>query len=157
MTKMSIDDYLSSHEFFSELDKKNKDFLANSANVLQIREGDVLFQSGGASDKFYLLLNGEISVRVPALMGPALEIHVLKPDQVLGWSWLIPPYRWNFQALALEDSELLEFDGKKILAHCEEDSLFGYKLLKIFAALMSERLDIARQKMMDQWDPPGFA
>ncbi len=157
MSQQSIDDYLSSHAFFSGLDKRSKEFLSNSAEVLQIKQDEILFQSGGSSDKFYLLLNGEISVRVPALMGPALEIHKLQPDQVLGWSWLIPPYRWNFQALALEDSELLEFDGSIILAHCEEDSAFGYELLKIFAALMSERLDRARQKLMDQWNPPGFA
>jgi hypothetical protein len=57
----------------------------------------------------------------------------------------------------LEDSYLLEFDGSAILARCEEDPKFGYELFKRFAALMSARLDAARQKMMDQWDPPGFA
>ena len=77
-----------------------------------------------------------------------------RPDTrlVLG---LIPPYRWNFQAMAAEDSELLEFDGSIILAPCEGNSGFSYALLKHFAALMSEQLDRARQKMMDQWDPPG--
>jgi hypothetical protein len=57
----------------------------------------------------------------------------------------------------LEDSDLLEFDGSAILARCEEDPNFGYGLFKRFAALMSERLDAARQKMMDEWNPPGFA
>lgn len=157
MDRESIDEYLSTHVFFSDLDDKSKKTLAESADVLQIKQGEVLFQPGASSDKFYLLLTGQVSVRVPALMGPALEIQTLNPDQVLGWSWLIPPYRWSFQAMAVEDSELLEFDGKRILANCEEDSDFGYHLLKIFAGLMSERLDKARQKMMDQWNPPGFA
>ena len=52
---------------------------------------------------------------------------------------------------------LLEFDGRAVLARCEQDSKFGYELLKRFAALMSERLEAARQKMMDEWNPPGFA
>jgi CRP/FNR family transcriptional regulator, cyclic AMP receptor protein len=103
------------------------------------------------------LRKGHISVQVPALIGPVLEIQSLGEDQILGWSWLIPPYRWHFMARADEDSEVLEFDGSAILAHCEEDPNFGYQLLKRFAALMSERLDAARQKMMDQWNPPGFA
>ncbi len=157
MTGQSIDDYLSAHDFFAGLDKRGKKFLSNSARDLQIKQGEVLFQPGASADKFYLLRSGEVSVRVPAVMGPALEIQKLKAGQILGWSWLIPPYRWNFQAMALEDSELLEFDGSIILAHCEEDYAFGYALLKLFASLMSERLDRARQKMMDQWDPPGFA
>lgn len=157
MSNQSIGDYLSTHAFFSGLDDSFMKFLSNSVKELRIKKGDVLFQQGERADKFYLLRNGQVSVQVPALMGPTLEIQTLGEDQMLGWSWLIPPYRWNFQARAVEDSDLLEFDGSAILARCEEDPKFGYELLKRFAALMSERLDAARQKMMDEWNPPGFA
>jgi CRP-like cAMP-binding protein len=157
MSKQSIEDYLSTHTFFSGLDTRFLKFLSNSAAELRINEGDVLFQQGKRADKFFLLRHGQVSVQVPALVGPTLELQVLGEDQILGWSWLIPPYRWNFQARAMADSDLLEFDGNAILAHCEEDPKFGYELFKRFASLMSERLDAARQKMMDQWDPPGFA
>ena len=157
MSKQSIEDYLSTHTFFSGLDDSFVKFLSNSATGLQIKKGEVLFKQGTHADKFYLLRNGQVSVQVPALMGPSLEIQNLGEDQILGWSWLIPPYRWNFMARAVEDSELLEFDGSAILARCEEDPRFGYELFKRFTALMSSRLDAARQKMMDQWNPPGFA
>jgi CRP-like cAMP-binding protein len=153
----SIENYLSAHSFFSGLEDDFMKFLSDSARETRIKEGDVLFRQGKPADKFYLLRRGQVSVQVPALVGPTLELQVLGEDQMLGWSWLIPPYRWNFQARALEDSELLEFDGSAILARCEEDPKFGYELFKRFAALMSERLDSARQKIMDQWDPPGFA
>ena len=84
-------------------------------------------------------------------------MHCHLSGDLLGWSWLIAPYRWHFQAIAEEDSKLLEFNGEVILAHCEEDPRFGYELLKRFAALMSERLEAARLKMMDQWFSAGFA
>jgi CRP-like cAMP-binding protein len=153
----SIEDYLSTQSFFSGLDDSFMKFLSNSAQGVQLKEDQVLFQQGKPADKFYLLRSGQVSIQVPALVGPTLELQVLGEGQILGWSWLIPPYRWNFQARALEDSDLLEFDGSAILAHCEEDPKFGYELFKRFAALMSKRLDAARQKIMDQWDPPGFA
>jgi CRP-like cAMP-binding protein len=153
----SIENYLSAHSFFSGLEDDFMKFLSDSARETRIKEGDVLFRQGKPADKFYLLRRGQVSVQVPALVGPTLELQVLAQAHMLGWSWLIPPYRWNFQARALEDSELLEFDGSAILARCEEDPKFGYELFKRFAALMSERLDSARQKIMDQWDPPGFA
>ncbi len=157
MSNRSIENYLPTHVFFSGLDDSFVKFLSDSATELKIKKGDVLFQQGERANKFYLLRNGHMSVQVPALMGPTLEIQTLGEDQILGWSWLIPPYRWNFQVRALEDSGLLEFDGSAILARCEENPKFGYELLKRFAALMSERLDAARQKMMDEWNPPGFA
>jgi CRP-like cAMP-binding protein len=157
MSKQSIVDYLSTHAFFSNMDSDYVKFLSSSVTELQMKEGEVLFQYGKRADKFYLLRKGQVSIQVPALMGPTLDIQTISDDQILGWSWLMPPYRWSFQARALEDSDVLEFDGSAILARCEEDPKFGYELFKRFAALMSERLDAARQKMMDQWNPPGFA
>jgi CRP-like cAMP-binding protein len=157
MIMSSIKDYLSSHAFFSGLNDDFIEFLADSATKMRIKEGESLFKQGERADKFYLLRSGQISIQVPALMGPTLDIQTLGEDQILGWSWLISPYRWSFQARAVEDSEVIEFDGSAILERCEKDPAFGYELFKRFAALMSERLDAARQKMMDQWDPPGFA
>jgi CRP-like cAMP-binding protein len=157
VSELPIEDYFSSHAFFSGLDESFIKFLSESVGVLQINKGDLLFRQGGSADKFYLLRSGQVSIYVPALVGPALELQALGEGQLLGWSWLIPPYKWNFNARAVEDSELLEFDGAVILARCEEDPKFGYELFKRFAALMSERLDAARQKIMDQWNPPGFA
>lgn len=157
MSKQAIEDYLSAHAFFSGMDNSFVRFLSGSATELQITKGGVLFQYGKPADKFYLVRKGQVSIQVPAIMGPTLDIQTLGEGQILGWSWLIPPYRWNFQARALEDSDLLEFDGSAILTRCEEDPKFGYDVFKRFATLMSERLDAARQKMMDEWNPPGFA
>ncbi len=157
MSNQSIAEYLSAHEFFSELSEDVLKFLCECASAREIKKEQILFRQGERADKFYVIRNGRISVQIPALMGPTLEIQALGQDQVLGWSWLISPYQWNFQAKAEEDSELLEFDGTAVLARCEQEPKFGYELLKKFAALMSERLDAARQKMMDQWNPVGFA
>ena len=157
MSTESIEEYLSSHAFFSKIDGDFLQFLSDCVTERHLKKGEVLFQQGKRADKFYLLRNGQISIQVPALVGPTLDIQTLDGDKILGWSWLIPPYLWSFQARAQEDSDLLEFDGSAILARCEQDPKFGYDLFKRFAALMSERLDAARQKMMDEWNPPGFA
>jgi CRP/FNR family cyclic AMP-dependent transcriptional regulator len=153
----SKEDFLSAHEFFKGLNEDFITLLSEYATERQVKKGEVLFQPGRPANRFYLLRNGRVSVQVPALVGPALELQVLGENQILGWSWLIPPYRWNFLARAVEDTDLLEFDGSAILERCEKDPKFGYELFKRFTALMSERLDAARQKMMDQWNPPGFA
>jgi len=153
----SKDDYLSAHEFFAGLNQDFIDTLSEFATERHVSAGEALFQQGKPADKFYMLRNGRVSVQVPALVGPPLELQVLGEDQILGWSWLIPPYRWNFQARAVEDTDLIEFDGSAILARCEKDPKFGYELFKRFTGLMSARLEAARQKMMDQWNPPGFA
>ena len=157
MSNQSTTEYLSTHEFFSGFSDDNLKFLCECSSTREIKKGQILFRQGENADKFYVVRNGRISIQMPAIMGPNLEIQALGKDQVLGWSWLISPYKWSFQAMAEEDSELLMFDGTAILARCEQEPKFGYELLKKFAALMSMRLDAARQKMMDEWNPAGFA
>ena len=157
MNDQSTLEYLSAHKFFSELSDDVLKFLCECSSTREIKKDQILFRQGENADKFYVLRNGCISIQMPAIMGPTLDIQTLGKDQVLGWSWLISPYKWNFQTKAEEDSELLQFDGTAILARCEQDPKFGYDLLKKFAELMSVRLNAARHKMMDEWNPDGFA
>jgi CRP-like cAMP-binding protein len=157
MTNQSTTEYLSAHEFFSELSDDVLKFLCECSSTREIKKGEILFRLGENADKFYVIRSGCISIQMPAIMGPTLEIQSLGKDQVVGWSWLIAPYKWNFQTMADEDSELLQFDGTALLARCEQDPKFGYELLKKFAGLMSVRLNAARLKMMDEWNPAGFA
>ena len=157
MSNQSTTEYLSAHEFFSEFNDDILKFLCACSSIQEIKKGQILFTQGETADKFYVIRNGRISLQMPAIMGPTLEIQTLGKDQVLGWSWLISPYQWNFQAKAVDDSELLQFDGAAILAQCEQDPKLGFELVKKFAALMSVGLNAARLKMMDEWNPVGFA
>src|SRR5664280_989325 len=157
MSNPSTTEYLSAHEFFSEFSDDVLKLLRECSSTREIKKGQILFRQGENADKFYVVRSGRISIQMPAIMGPTLEIQTLDKDQVLGWSWLISPYKWNFQTKAEEDSELLQFDGAAILARCEQEPKFGYELLKKFAALMSDGLNAARQKMMEEWNPAGFA
>ncbi|MBT8429144.1 MAG: cyclic nucleotide-binding domain-containing protein, partial [Gammaproteobacteria bacterium] len=117
----------------------------------------LLFRQEDPAEHFYILIEGSIQVEVPAIMGPALVVQTLGVDEVLGWSWLIPPYKWTFEAKAQSDSQVLVFDGKTLLQFCEKHTDFGYALMKRFTGLMSQRLHAARLKMMDSWAPAGWA
>jgi CRP/FNR family cyclic AMP-dependent transcriptional regulator len=157
MTQASIADLLSKNAFFAGLAPEFIDFLASHAHSRRLKDGEVLFRHGQRASHFYLVLSGTISVEVAAIEGPALELQNLGSGAILGWSWLIPPYEWSFQARATAPAEILEFDGAAVLSRCESDSKFGYEFLKRFSSLMSERLHFARRKMIEEWNPPGFA
>jgi CRP-like cAMP-binding protein len=157
MSNQSTAEYLSAHEFFSEFSDDVLKFLCECSSMREIKKGQILFLQGEHADRFYVIRKGRISLQMPAIMGPTMEIQSVDEGQILGWSWLISPYQWNFQTKAEEDSELLQFDGTAILARCEQEPKFGYELLKKFAVLMSVGLNAARQKMMNEWNPIGFA
>jgi CRP/FNR family transcriptional regulator, cyclic AMP receptor protein len=157
MPEPSLKKFLADNDFFAGLASEYIDFLAGHAKIRQVATNEVIFHYGEKADHFYLIASGEVSVQVVAIEGPALELQSLGPGAVIGWSWLISPYKWSFQARATTPAEVLEFDGEAVLSHCEEDPRFGYELLKRFSTLMSERLQFARRKMMQEWKPQGFA
>ncbi len=99
---------------------------------------------------------GRISREVPSLVGAPLIMHSVGGGELLGWSWFIPPYRWSFLARTNEPTDALEFDAKAVLTRCSEDPRFGFEIVRRFSELMSDRLMRARQKMMEEWLPPGI-
>jgi CRP-like cAMP-binding protein len=157
LSKDEVTDYLRSHTIFSDLDLAHIEILAEHVTEKTFAAGDMLFRQADSAEHFYILMDGLIKVEVPSIMGPALVVQTLGANEVLGWSWLIPPYKWTFEAKAEQESKVLEFDGKALLQHCEKDNNFGYALMKRFTGLMSQRLHAARMKMMDSWAPAGWA
>lgn len=157
MADSTIESFIAQSGFFSGLSSEHALFLAENAKRIRLEAGDVLFRHGDDARQFYLVAAGRVSVQIAAIEGPALELQDLGPHAVLGWSWLIAPYKWSFQARATTSADIVAFDGAAILARCENDPAFGYQLLKRFSALMSERLQFARQKMIEEWKPAGFA
>lgn len=157
MPTTTIQQTIAESPYFSGLTEGAIEFLAANAGQKQLGAGKVLFHHGEQADHFYLLLDGHLALEIPAIEGPSLELQDIGPGKVAGWSWLIPPHLWKFQARARTAIDYLEFDGAAILAQCEAEPKFGYQLIKRFSALMSERLQFARRKMMDEWKPLGFA
>jgi CRP/FNR family cyclic AMP-dependent transcriptional regulator len=157
MTASSVATAVRAAALFHDLAPEFVDTLVAHAQLRKLADNQVLFHFGEPARAFYLITSGHISVEVAALEGPSLQLQDLPAGAVLGWSWVIPPHRWTFQARAEGATEVVEFDGKALLAACETNSRFGYELLKRFAALMSERLHHARQRMIEEWRPEGFA
>ncbi len=157
MSVATVLDYTKNHPFSKSLTPEHLEFIADCGQYRDTPRGEAVFVQGDRADKFFVVLEGGVTVEVPALTGPTLEIQSLGPDKILGWSWLIEPYQWDFQARATEDSKLLEFDGRRVLERCESDPAFGYQVLRLFTVLMSERLLSARRTMMANWRPAGFA
>lgn len=156
MASSDIGIALRENSIFSLLDDEEREFLVSAAVSEKMAPGHVIFRHGERAACFYLITAGEISIEIPAIEGPTLFLQHLRPGQVLGWSWLIPPYQWAFMARAERPVEVIRFDGARVLERCESDPKFGYDVLRAFSAMMSERLGHARRRIMAEWQPPGF-
>lgn len=144
MSDPDLRSYLGRLPFLAGLSNFHLDQLASFAVSTRYTAQQRLFKSDTAADSFYIVRDGKVCVEIPAVAGEPLRIQTLGNDGVLGWSWLVPPYRWSFDARVLAPSEIITMDGARLRQQCDQDTILGYQLLKRFAALMAERLNASR-------------
>lgn len=142
-----------SHPFLKGIPAKYQKILLKNAQVALIRAGEFVFLDGGKADRFYLILKGKIDLLTEeqdVRFDPDSKLGVLQslgPRDIVGWSWIIPPYRWRFNARAAQDSRLLVLDGKAIRQKALKDRALGYEIYKKLVPVMNQRLIASRIKL----------
>jgi len=145
----SLESIIRNHEFFHGLEEKYIVFIAGCARNVRFEENQYIFHEGDPAERFYFIREGLVSIELMIPHKGASTLHTVRDGEVLGWSWLAPPYRWHFDARTLRSTHALDFDGECLRRKCEEDHHLGYEVLKRFANVVSERLDAARLQLLD--------
>ncbi len=145
----TLEPILSQHAFFRDLPPEYLKIVVGCASNVKFAQGEFLFREGGDADKFYLVRQGNIALEVFTTHKGPVTLQTLGEGEVIGWSWLIPPYHWHFNARATEVTRAIAMDGKCLRGKCEEDHSLGYELMKRFTHIMEERLQAARLQLLD--------
>lgn len=145
----TIAEYLPDHPFFAGLDESVAALVAGCAVNVHVRPGQHLFHEGEPADAFYVIRHGRVSIEVRTAAGPSVVVDSVQDDDVLGWSWLVPPYRWRYDARATGETSAIRFDGSCLRAKCEADPAVGYVLLQRVVTVMATRLHSARTRSLD--------
>lgn len=145
----SLEPILSEHAFFKALPPDYLKIVVGCASNVKFDQGEFLFREGGDADKFYLIRHGRIALKIFTTHKGPVTLQTIGPGEVVGWSWLIPPYRWHFDAQAMELTRAIALDGKCLRGKCDDDHSLGYELMKRFAHIMEERLQATRLQLLD--------
>ena len=137
------------HPFFEGLAAEHVQLIVGCASNVRFDAGQFIFRAGEEADQFYLIRHGRVALEIAAPQGPPITIQTIGEGEILGWSWLIPPYHWHFDARAIELTRAIALDGKCLREKCEEDHDLGYELLKRFAHIMDQRLQATRLQLLD--------
>jgi CRP/FNR family transcriptional regulator, cyclic AMP receptor protein len=135
---------VSEHPFLRGLNQEHLQALADCAMRLRFQTGDVIFREGDPANRFYLLIKGKVQLETER-DEKRVPVQIIGAGDVLGWSWLFPPYYTHFDARAVEPTEAMFFYGTRLREMCEEEHEFGYEILKRIAAVVIQRL-VASQK-----------
>ncbi len=143
------------HRFFAGLPDDTLHLLAGCARNVPFAAGDYLFRTDGPADEFYLLRHGRVALEVVAPGRSAITIETVGPGEIVGVSWLVPPYRWHLAARALELVRAIGMDARCLRNKCDENHDVGYALMQRFVPLLVDRLQAMRLQLLDVYGPPA--
>jgi CRP/FNR family cyclic AMP-dependent transcriptional regulator len=145
----TLEPILAEHPFLKGLESHHVQLIVGCASNMRFDAGQFILREGEEANQFYIIRKGKVALEVFSPEQGSIIIDTLVDGEVLGWSWLIPPYYWRFDARAVDLTRVIALDGKCLRTKCEEDHHLAYELLKRFAAIMEQRLQATRLQLMD--------
>lgn len=139
---------ISEHSFLRSLPPAYLSILTDCAQSREFAAGEIIFREGEIADRLYLVEKGRIVLESHSTPSACLVVQELVADDVLGWSWLFPPYVWHFQARAVEPTRAIAFNGAHLLVACERNHEFGFDLMKRLAQVLIQRLQATRKQLV---------
>ena len=149
-----IEELLVEIDIFRALDAEARRLIAGCSINEQFRAQSFIFREGQPANRFYLIRHGKVTIEVYVPGREPIVLETLHRGDVLGWSWIAPPYRWSFDARAVEQTRAIGVDAECLRTKCEQDPKLGFTLYKSFISVVANRLHSARARLIDMSGDP---
>jgi len=143
------------HPFLIGMSEHHIRLLADCAMLTHFAAETTIFSQGDTANRFYLIQQGAVVLESDTA-GGKVEIDRIHDGDLLGWSWLFPPYVWHFTARAVEPTSAIFFYGTVLRDYCEKDHSLGFELFKRMSEVMTRRLQSARARLLSAYSTHGI-
>lgn len=145
----TVEQLLSSHPFFWDMPADSLTQLAGCAQLQVFKANQKLAQVDDDADTFYVIRSGRVAIELEAPPRGRITLLTLSTGEVVGWSWLFPPHRWEFDVRALDTIHTIALDGKCLREKCNQNLEMGWDLMQRFSRIMAERVKATRLQLLD--------
>jgi len=145
----TLERIITEHSFFADLDHAFLNLVVGCASNVRFGAGTYIFKENDEANAFYLIREGKVALEISAPQHKPIIVDTLDVGDILGWSWLLPPFQWKFNAHAITGLRAIALDGECLRTKCEENHDLGYELLKRFAKIIERRLEATRFQLLD--------
>ena len=146
-----FEEVLAGHPLFRDLAPEHLQVLLSCACMSTLNEGEYLFREGDGSSRFYAVIDGRVALELHVPGRGPVVLQTLGAGELIGWSWLVPPFRKQFDARAVQKCRLVQVEGDKVRTECQRDSNLGYALLSRVSQVMSQRLQATLLQLVDMY------
>lgn len=150
-----LEHILMQHPFFAGFEAELGKVVSGCARNLRFEAGQYLIREGEPANEFYLIRHGGVALEILPPGQQPVVFETLRAGDIVGASWLVPPYRWTFDARATELVRAIGIDAKCLRAKCDADHHLGYEMMKRFLPMLVKRLHSTRLQILDVYGKPG--
>jgi CRP-like cAMP-binding protein len=151
----NLQEVLAEQKLFHGMTQSYMELIAGCGSNVRFNEGDWLFREGEPANSFYLIRHGRVSLEMHVPQHGSVTLETIMEGDVVGWSWLFPPYKWHLDARAVVLTRAMAFDGECLRRKCDEDPALGYDVMKRFASVMIDRLKTTYLQLLDVYGHRG--
>ena len=145
----NLEPILAEHPFSKGLNPEYLQLIVGCASNVRFEARQQIYRAGEEANTFYIIRTGRVSVELFVPGRGNVTLETLGEGDVLGWSWIFPPYTWHFDARAVELTRATALDGKCLRSKCEADPAFGFELIKRVSHMLMHRLHATRLQVLD--------
>ncbi|MEQ8696205.1 MAG: cyclic nucleotide-binding domain-containing protein, partial [Bauldia litoralis] len=109
----------------------------------------------GPADQLYLIREGRVALEIAAPGSGSVTFQTVSEGEIVGISWLFPPYRWTYDARAMERVRAIGMDATCLRTKCEADHDLGYDVMKRLVPILFQRLQATRLQVLDIYGKPA--
>lgn len=145
----TLEPYLAELPFLKGLSAAHIKLIVGCASNVKFDAGQYIDREGQAANTFYVVRHGRVAIEIFHPTTGPICIQTAAEGEVVGWSWLFPPFVHHFDSRAVELTRAIAFDGECLRSKCEQDHELGYEIYKRFAQVMESRIENTRMQLMD--------
>ncbi len=133
--------------FLSSFTEDQLDDVLNSSSLLQCDPGDVIIKEGSIDSRFYVLLSGELEVRVAGKKVASIS----RSGEVFGELALVNQDRRQASVISSNKAVCLAVDQKFLqdIRPRDEDPAFHASLYEFVARLIARKLDLTSRRLAE--------
>jgi CRP/FNR family transcriptional regulator, cyclic AMP receptor protein len=139
---------LAAHPFLHGISEDHLEVLARAASDITVPERHRFFEDGGHATRFWLIQSGHVTVDVHVPGQGRVPVDTIGMGELVGWSWMFPPFTWAFGAIAASPVEAFEFDAPVVRECCAADPALGYEVTQRVAQVLTKRLKSTRNRLI---------
>ena len=147
--RQGLERIVNEHPFLADLAAEHVHLVTGCAKNVRFEAGSYILREGDPADEFYLIREGRVALEIHAPGKREITFLTVGPGEIIGVSWLVPPYRWSYDARAIDQVRAISLDAKCLRGKCDADHSLGYEMMTRFVPILVQRLQATRLQLMD--------